>query len=357
MKRVFALCALVGCGGLPDQQAAVLEGFEYGWVGLNHRLSAVAVDVAVDHTDVVVVGGTSTTGEVPPTPADTCDPASCQEFPVPDSADVEVWWAVVDSAKTAYVPVTVTLEVGRDGASTTAEVTLPNGAKGEGSAILSGFSLSTQHELADGPSCYDPRYGWHPRQITIALGDVVVDGDKATVPVEATFSAGKTFDPDRVCIDEVNDQAIVDLSVTVLVVVGKGAVETQPLTVEATYPFSGDKSHPEEQDVPAPTELSWTITDPLLGFKAIDFRFDPDRTDDRGAYLRTFGFWAKPDGTANAFATNYSPGSQLQDFGFHFDGDVVAIEHLGTVERGSSTGTFPAALDETGEPIVQTLDH
>ena len=240
------------------------------------------------------------------------------------------------------------LQVGVDGASTTVEVTLPKGAKGEGSAILSGFSLSTQHELADGPSCYDPRYGWHPRQITIALGDVVVDGDKATVPVEATFSA-KTFDPDRRSDrpgERPGDCRFVGHRA------GRGR---QGRGRDAAAHGRGELPVLRRQELPGGAGRPWL--DPAcrgrsptrLGF--IDFRFDPDRTDDWGAYLRTFGFWAKPDGTANAFATNYSPGSQLQDFGFHFDGDVVAIEHLGTVERGSSTGTFPAALDEAGEPL------
>lgn len=355
--RVLVVAALAGCSGLPEQRAAGLEGFEYGWVGLNHRLSGLRVGVSLDHSEVNVIGGTSTTQEIPP--AQTCE-ETCREFPITDEADVAVRWAVVESTKTAFVPGTAALQVGRDGGSAVVTVELPKGAKGEGTALISGFVLSTDHPLSGGDACYDPRYGWHPRQITISVGDVTIDGDTATVPVEGAFSAGKTYDDDRECIDLVNDQAVVELTVTVLVAVGNGAVEIQPLEAEAVYPFSGDAGHPEEQVLPEPTQLSWSIEDPLVGFRSLDFRFDEHvgtRFADRGAYLRTFGFWAEPGGAANAFATNYSPGTQLQDFSYRFEGEVVAIEHLGTVTRGTSTATLPAALDANGAPVVHSLEH
>lgn len=353
--RWAILAAMAGCGGIEEQHGTALEGFRFGWVDFNHRVSAITVEPGLEESEVVVIGGTSTTNQFLEPPP--CDPATCREFPASDEAEVEVRWAVVDSTKTAYVPATVTLEVGRDGASATAEATLPDGAKGDGTALLSGMSLSTAHPLSGGDACYDPAYGWHLRQLTITLGEVTVADGVATVPVDAVFSAGKALDDARACIDEVNDQAIVDLSVTVLVVVGKGDVESQSLTAGAQYPFSGDVQEPEAQDDPAPTTLSWTIEDPLLGFSSIDFRFDPDRDDDRGAYLRTLGFWAAPDGTANAIATNYSPLTQLQDFGYTFEGEVRAIEHRGTLTRGTATGTVGAELDDEGAPVVHPIEH
>lgn len=355
----IAALAACGCHGkLPEQHAAVLEGFSFGWEHFNHRLSQLSVNAGLDATSIVVIGGTSTTSQVPEPLVDPCDPVHCNEFPFLDDANVEARWAVVDTTAVALIPMSASLEVSRDGATATATGALPEGAKGAGVAVLTGLSLATDHPLSGGPSCYNPAYGWHPRQLTVTLGDVAVrDDGTVTVDVSATFAAGKTFDPDRECIDAVNDQAVVDFDVQLLAVVGDTTVETQPLSSSAAYAFSGNSIAPEPQDDPAAQTLSFTAADPVMGFSSVDFRFDPDRTDDRGAYLRTLGWWAEPGGSANAVATNYSPGTQLEDFAFRFDGEVVAIEHGGTVTRGTSTGSFPAELDDAGSGVVNSLAH
>ena len=290
MSRIsLALIALAsGCSRLPEQNGAVLEGFKYGWELFNHRISTLHVVAGESATEVSVIGGTSTTNETPEL-ADTCDPELCDEFPFNDNALVDVWWSTLATRDAALVPMTISLEVGRDGASGEASGVLPDKARGDGYAILTGLSLRTDHPLSDGSeSCYNPRYGWHPRQIAVSLGDVAITGDKITVPVDAIFSAGKSFEEARTCVDEVNTLAMVALDVHLLAVIGPDSVETQTLSTEASYPFEEGSSPPEQAEI-APTSLPFGIEDPLLGFSRIDFQFDPDRTDDRGAYIRTVG--------------------------------------------------------------------
>jgi hypothetical protein len=361
MRRswVVLIALLGGCKKLPEQHGAVLEGFRYGWQLANHRLSALHVVAGEEATEVAVVGGTSTTSELPELP-DGCEQATCNEFPIADSSAVQVWWSTVTTTEAALVPLQVSLEVGRDGAQTVASGTLPKGAKGEGTALLVGLSLGTDHPLEGEPGCYQPRYGWHVQQMAVSLGEVTIEEDKVSVPVEAIFSAGKSFEEARTCVDEVNDRAVVDLDVQLLVVVGKGDRESATLTTEAAYPFSGDSGEPGDQAEVEPQTLSFAIEEPLLGFGSLDFRFDPDRTDDRGAYLRTLGFWvteAEGSVQANAVATSYSPGTQLADFAYRFEGEVRAVETGGTIERGTSEATLPAALDDAGAPVIHTVEH
>ncbi|MEQ1572429.1 MAG: hypothetical protein ABMA64_42810 [Myxococcota bacterium] len=361
----WVLLSFVGCGGreLDPQSGTVLEGFGFGWEYFNHRLSYLHVRPGSTSTEVAVVGGTSTTNQVlAPLPA-TCDVA-CEEFPFTDSSDVDVSWANLTSTRTAIVRGTVHLEVSAAGATGTVTAPLPEHAPETATALLSGLVLSTQHELSGGPSCYQPEYGWHPRRIAVALGEVTIDGDQVSAPVSATFAAGKTFDPDRECIDAVYDQAVVDLDVDVTFLVGDGAVEDLDLVQGAQFEFSGNPANPEPQTDPAPIALEFPITPTALGFAAIDFAFDPTRTDDRGAYLRTWSFTAAPgEGqepfvAANATATNFSPGTQLEDFGYRFEGVVRAVDFELELTRGTtSEAGIPAALDEAGQPVITSLDH
>lgn len=368
MKRcaqgLVAMLLVAGCHReLEPQAGVVLEGFRFGWQSFNHRLSYLEVEVGADQDRVGVIGGTSTTNQYLDPLADGCDPASCKEFPAPDTADVEVHWASLSSTRTALASAQVALEVGRDGATGEVRAALPEHAPEVGTAVLSGFALSTWHELSGGAACYRPEYGWHPRRIQIAIGDVTIDGDSISAPIHATFSAGNTFDPDRVCIDEVNEQAIVDLEVAVTFLAGDGEVVDRDLVQGAQFPFSGDNLHPEEQVDPSPIALDFGFAPTAIGFAAVDFTFDPENTEDRGAYLRTLSFTAAPKSSpqpiveANATATNYSPITQLTDFGYRFDGVVRAVDFELSAQRGTTTASLPAKLDADGNAVVSELDH
>jgi hypothetical protein len=348
---------------LPPQSATALEGFRYGWQGFNHRVSHLQVQMGASASQVAVIGGTSTTNQFLPDLPTGCEQSSCNEFPAPDTADVEVSWANLTSTHTALATGSVHLEVGRDGGTGTVSVDLPEGAPETATAVISGLRLSTAHPLSGGDACYHPEYGWQPREIAISLGDVSSDGAYASVDVTGAFAAGKTFDPARQCIDDVNDQAIVDLDVDVLFLVGDGQVADQDVLQAAQFPFTGDKLNPDPQADPTPLPLDFGFAPTAVGFAKLDFAFDPDRTDDHGAYLRTLSFTLAPKEAplpvtdANATATNYSPGTQLTDFGYRFTGVARAVDFDVTAKRGTSTASLPAKLDADGAPVVTAVPH
>lgn len=357
---MIAVLALAGCSGkeLEPQRAAFLEGFRFGWERFNHRLSYLQVEAGEDRARVSVIGGTSTTGIVPEPLPEECDPNGCQEFPVADDAEVEVRWAVADTTAVALVPATVELLVGAEGASAKVDVVLPKGVGDTATAVLTGLSLSTDEALAIGAACYRPAYGWHPRELRVALGEVAVDGEAASVEVSAAFAAGETHEPQRACVDEVNEHAQVAMRVSLVVAAGEAlAVDEADLHTEAAYVFGGDKRDPEPQADPEPVDLGIGGPDAVLGFSTVDFRFHVEDPDSRGAYLRTLGWWVEPDGTANAVATNWSPFTQLSAFDYAFDGVARAIPTGGTVRRGTATASLPADLDDQAQPVVHELEY
>jgi hypothetical protein len=347
-----------GKGELEPQHAAFLEGFRFGWERFNHRLSHLQVEPGDDHADVAVIGGTSTTSVVPdPLPAE-CDPEGCQEFPVSDEADVEVRWAVADTTAVALVPATVELLVGASGGSQTVEVQLPEGAEGVGSALITGLSLSTDEALTLGEACYRPFYGWHPRDLRVALGEVTVGEGTASLEVSGAFAAGNSLEAERECVDEVNEAAQVSMTVSLVVAVGPDlAARDADVHVEQSYVFSGNVGDPEPQDDPAAQDVDLGGADAVLGFSTIDFRFHVDDAESRGAYLRTLGWWVASDGTANAVATNFSPFTQLSAFDYAFDGVARAIPTGGTVTRGTATALLPAELDGSAQPVVHEVEY
>jgi len=161
----------------------------------------------------------------------------------------------------------------------------------------------------------------------------------------------------------VNDQAIASMDVDVLFLVGTGDVVDRDVIQGASFPFSGDKQDPEPQADPSPLALDFGVDPTAVGFASLDYTFDPDNTEGRGAYLRTLSFVIdlqhapEPVTACNATATNFSPGTQLTDFGYRFEGVARAVTFELDAKAGLSTGTFPAALDEQGAPVVNELPH
>ncbi len=357
------ILALSACAPSLDQAPApVLSSFGFGWEDFNHRLSHLEVDAGVDGARVSIVGGTSTTAQVPdPLPAECT--AACEEFPFVDHSLVELEVHVLASQRVALLPAEVTLEVGRDGADGTLRAELPKGVKGEGTVLLSGWSLDGGLPLSGGPSCYDPGYGWHLSRLALSLGAVTERDGVVSAPVSVAVAAGNTHDPDRVCIDEVNDQMRAEVRVSAVFVVGSDVASADvPFSVAETYAFSGLASEPGEQPEPEPETLDWGLDDAPLtaGIAAMDWVFYPDvydaGDDEQGAYLRTLRFGAATDGVARASATNYSPFTQLEGFdyaveavarGVVFDGDVDAWEVSGV--------RLETLLDEAGAPVVHDV--
>jgi hypothetical protein len=351
------LVSLAACSGkLEPQEGVALEGFRYGWKGFNHRVSALELGLGTASAKVAVVGGTSTTGVVPPPLPEGCESDACKEFPVPDSSDVVLDWARLTSAETAIVAGTVALEVGRAGTTGVVSVPLPKGAVGEPVALISGVHLSTDHPVSGGDSCYNPAYGWHPRSVSVTLGVAQVVDDALEVSVDATFEAGESLEADRVCIDEVNDQAVVELVIDVLFLVGEGDQSTAAVSQGAEFPYDGGV--PDVQVDPAPLALSLGFTPTAVGFSSLSYAFHVDDPEERGAYLRTLAFSVDAvEGTANGTATNYSPGTQLSGFDYAFEGEVQAVSFPLTAERGTISATLPADLDDAGAPVLNDLPY
>ncbi|MCB9688442.1 MAG: hypothetical protein H6735_25610 [Alphaproteobacteria bacterium] len=354
---LLALAVLTGCGGhLDPQSGVVLDAFGFGWNGFNHRLSHLQVEPDEDAARVAIVGGTSTTSERTDV-AGTCDPEACKEYPVPDSSAVELSWSVLQSDTVALVPFSVDLEAGAAGAEQTVTLTLPKGAKGQATALLSGLYWSSDHALSGGEACYVPRLGWHPRRLMLAIGEPTVDGESATVTVSAAFEAGNTFDPERACIDEVNEQAVAAMRIDGLLLVGKDLEVEEHVTDDArSYPFSGDKFNPEEQVPAEPIAVSLGVDAVVAGTSSMDWRFYPEATDGKGAYLRTIGFLADPTGSVGAWATNYSPGTQLEDFAYEVTLTSRFVAADVQPETLSATAELPTQLEMDGSPIVHLIE-
>ena len=333
------------------ESAIWLETFDYQWDLFNHRLSYLSV-LATDPPEVAVVGGTSTTGQ-PADLAPECkaDEDSCREFPAYDDSLVTVGYGRITTTEASFAVATAQAVVPAGGTTVTLTAPAPD-RSGSVSAVLQGFGLDTAHALSGGDACYKPEYGWHPRRIAVVLGEPTLTGDQLSVDVTMHFVAGNTEDPDRVCIDDVNEQAQVPMTATVLFVVGPEATDV-PIARDATFAFSGNAFDPGEQVPPDPVPLGLS-GEGIKGWSALDWTFNPGNAAERGAYLRTLV--ASIDGDeANGTATNFSPFTQLHDFSFTFEGTVTHVP-LADATHDRVSGRLPTGVDASGRPVIYRLD-
>ena len=322
------------------ERATWLMTANWGWVAFNHRLSHLTL--RADPPAAAIIGGTSTTG-VPANLGPTCDPDACIELPVTDRSELTLVAASVETSAASFRTTQLDIVGSADGDTAVASVEAP-ARQGEVVAILRGLSLDTDHPL-DGPeACYDPAFGWHPTALGVELLDPRREDDQLKVDVRVTFGAGVTEDATRACVDEVQSQAQVPFTVEVLFVVAESAIQHE-VHQEAYFPFSGDPFSPGEQVVPEPVTLP-VADEAMLGWSSVVYRFNPDSDVGRGAYLRTLNFGI--DGAnVHGTSTNYSPITQLHDFGFSFDGVVVEVPLPG-VETTTYQVQLPAEIDAAG---------
>lgn len=353
-KRVALIglsSAAISLGCHDPTEAIWLEGAGYEWELFNHRVSHVELGVADDGARASIVGGTSTTAEPADLP-DECDGDTCSEFPFYDSAPIQIHWVQVSTAKAVFGTAQVSLLATVDGDTATATVDLPRNVQGTASAVISGFSIDTDHELSGGESCYNPRFGWHPRRIAIAIDDVTGDDDQLSVQVSAHFEAGNSLEHNRICIDDVIDQAQVPVTVDIVAMLGPMEAETFQVSHGKSYRLDDEQPDPDlaERAVPVP------LDDVVFGWRSLDYRFHVDDPDDRGAYLRSLSFLADAQAqTASGHATNISPGTQLSGFDYEFSGVVQAYSFDGDVTRGVVEETVDVELEEDGTPVVYTF--
>jgi len=344
---------MAGCASPPGDPVRWLEAFRFSWDLFNHRLAHLEIHPDDDALRAAIVGGTSTTGVAPPPLPDGCSEESCVEFPFTDLALLDVGWARAEPDGTAFFAASVELLL-ESGLETTTLVSadVPRGGRGHPVAILKGWRLSTDHALGGEPSCYDPAFGWHLQRFAIALGEPVERTGAVEVELTAEATPGASLDPARACIDDVVDRATVELEVEVLFVLAPDEPSQENVHLEMSYDYSGNSLDPGEQPEPPPDSYAASFVTDAIGWSAIDFRFDPG--EDRGAYLRSLAFEATTAG-ALGWASNFSPGTQLEDFAYSFDGVVTGFDVDGDLTRGATSASLVPELDSGGEPVVHEV--
>jgi hypothetical protein len=321
---------LVGCQ--PQAEATWLTGYSFGWDGFNHRLSEFGV---VSHPDpaveVALVGGTSTTAIVFEDP-DCVSDLACGELPLIDTSEVSVHWA---RATGPFGAGQFQGEVSAQGVLGTIDISVRGGAKGTPVALISGLRIDTSPASAASRSCYDPRHGWNPTAIHVAVGEPErTSRSRFAVPIEARFAAGRTLEAMRACLDEVVDEAVVGVTIDVALVFATGNVLHHSVRQQAEYDLGESNFNPDPQPPPDDASIAVEMSGlGQMGWTELSYRFHVDHPEGRGAYLRTLSFDADPAaGTAFGHATNYSPISQTSGFDYVFEG-VVAEFALDGVDR------------------------
>jgi len=357
MRRIVLLIPLLatGCFG-EDVEISWLRGFGFGWTGFNHRVSYLHFAVEDDGLDMAIIGGASSTNYVPDLP-EGCDPDACDELPFDDTSSVTIAWGrTTTSLATGSAEATVFATP--TGGQQSLEIPLEGRGKGHAAVMLQALTVDTDYALSGGDDCYIPMLGWHPRHMAVSLVDPQLsdDGKSVTVTLKGSFEAGYSFEEYRACQDDVVEEAQVPITVRVLAIATPNGLEQHGLQHDLHYEFTGNQFDPEEQPDPPLEEralaLSWD--DAIAGWSAIDFRFDEDDPDLRGAYLRTLSVGFDPaEGWASGHASNYSPGTQLSDFGYAFEGQITAVEADGAMEWGSATfDEIEAELDDDARPVL-----
>ena len=323
---------LAGC--TEAGSATVISGFAFEWQAFNHRLSLLSFgDDGSGGVEAAVVGGTSTTGVVP-TYADECDPDTCKEFPLTDTAALTAMQTTVTADGLHTATGSVTLVVGSQGDSGTVDLeweTPPDAV----TPVIAGFTVDTRQEL---DACYDPGFGWLPRRLALSVSAV-----GSVVTANASFVAGLSLEEDRACLDESAPGARVTITVQVLALSG---VETSVTLVQRSAAYDlGCAVDPEPQEPPAAVLVS-----DGFAWQSLDWTLHNNDADGRGAYLRSLTFFAGEQSTVSA--SNYSPGTQLSGFDFAFSGNVVSVPGVRNVRKLAANYTPILDIDGQGTQVV-----
>ena len=364
------LLLLIACNQPTD--AVWLDGFSYRWNAFNHRLSFLHMQPLDAETDgaagaeVGVIGGASTTG-LTFDDVESCISDTCREFPVQDTSAVEVSLVQSSSLRARFGSATVALTASASGGA--ASVKVPLAAKASSSsevaAWIGGLEVSSDAPWPDGytpVSCYDPRYGWLIRRLSVRVESAALDkdGTGVDVAVSAAFVGGLSLEEVRECFDAVAEQGQMDITLTIVAGAGKVEVARSSVAQSAEYGFT-EGEDPPEQALPSGEAVAWTpaFTDGVYGWSSLEWTFhDLDADTKRGAYLRSLHLSLDPDaGEAWGGATNYSPGTQLSGFDWTFAGEVVGMDAEAETTRITlSEPELPAAMDESYIPILTVLE-
>lgn len=367
MSRVSltpSLLLVAGCASAPQGSAAWLTGFGVAWKASNHRLGALTLAPTADGAEAAFVGGASTTG-VWFGQEGTCNASGdCAELPIEDRSEIGLTVARAVDVPLALVSGRATLDLQGEGSTT---LTLDATTSADAAvAWIGGLQLDLQRPLsaeAAAISCYDPRHGWLPTQLGVAVGAPVREGDTWQVPVSATFTGGLTFEDIRACLDAVADRA--EARVGVQVVLAEGvAARALAVTQQGTWPWdkaAGDPVPGQGVDTVGSLEAD-LARDAVVGWQAVTWHFHEVVEPGRGAYVRSLALVADPaSGQAYGHATNTALPIVLQSgFDMRFEGTLLDLDVDEEVRAGVETEAWgrdevPAAITEEGVPVLQTL--
>lgn len=358
---LVALCLTTACGA--PSEASWLRSVGARWVVANHRVSQIAWLPGDGVPEAAFIGGASTTGCVfvegegcvPRLPeSDTCiDAGTCAEFVFLDRSEVAVD-RVVGSASGRVVlgEAAGELVVGPAGSSTSLLVTLPS-STGSADAVawIRGLALTTDvPKPSDSASCYDPRHGWLPRRLRVAVGTPTREAGRSwLVPVEATFEGGFSDESVRACLDAVVGEEALALRVEIAMAAGT-AGRTTAVRQEAAWERGATQRLADLGDRAADVgEAS--------GWRTLDWRFHQTVEPGRGAYVRSLAAWIDPDaGEAFGVGTNFSP-TQLSGVDVVFEGEVVTLDDVRVIDGGLwGAEGLETPLTPSGAAVLVPLD-
>ncbi|MFM2162324.1 MAG: hypothetical protein RLZZ383_1836 [Pseudomonadota bacterium] len=337
--RSWLALALVACA--PPSSARWVQSADVRWDLLNHRISALTVRPDPLGVAYRFTGGASTTG-VRLDAGGTCDVDDCAELPFLDTSTVTA--RVVDGVGTSVALGTARVrleDVDRAGASASVLVAMPAAARGEVTAWIAGFALSTDTPIGpEGAGCYDTGHGWLPTRLRVAVVDAAEERDGVRVTVEAAFASGLSLESIRACLDAAAPGARVVMDVDL--VVAQGATPARG-EVEVTQSFPRDPGGTQ----PPPSlgdAQAWAGAE-ASGWASLDWTFHDADVDGRGAYLRGLG-WTVTADAAGGYASN-SSATMLSGFDYRFVGALVAVPGLDLRVTDVAAQGVSAATDVT----------
>jgi hypothetical protein len=285
------LAALLACSPGPEDSAAVLTGWNYGWRDLAHRISLLRVDLAEDGSaELGLVGGDWSTGET-----------------ASDEATFRITHTMVTTGSAAFARGTVEIIVGPEGEAD-GEIVLDAAdlpERGDLRALLSGFTIVTDVEQTspEYPTDYDPAYGYTPTGFGFAVGRPVRSGDSVRIPVTARVGWGPQ---DREDMNRAVPHAITAVEVSALAVSFDGQATDLALTGSTTYepenPDASIWSGTEQPPFQADASFEGGPRDSFVGWSAFTLSVNP--TGDfagEGEYLRAFGVEADGEAAPRAW--------------------------------------------------------
>ncbi len=326
------LLILTGCAQPETVHALVLQGWEYEWESLSHRISLLQVQVNQDSTaSLGLIGGSFTTGS-----EGTDVPHYRLEY-----ADIGIPGAAFAEAQGTWT-------IGPDASGTSTLTTAaPDGCGDQMAVYLNGFGIDTGvPQSADYPADYDPSLGYTSNGFAWALGGPRLSGGMLSVDVKATV---RWAPQDRADMNAAIPFAQTGVSADVLFVCFQGDAQGAVVSGNVDYPWNP----PFTQQDPMTTPFS-IVGDAqahgnkngVVGGTGFDLQamFTDVDGSSTGDYLRSYGveLTGSDDGkgTWSGSTTAQITNSSLIEYGDEAASFAADYTRIGV--RGATTATATA---------------